>query len=179
LVELYAEGAVSIETLSMAHEGALLAAEEICTRMGYPEYKTAAVHYATYAVFWATKYCDDHAASVAGWIPRAVARQAIGSPSLLAPGQLETLREIEREQERHAAQLVRHIFGNPFCPSAAPTDIPSAVSNLAGTLYTGEPCHFALHDALLDAGHAELAAHFREPYHPKGCWALDLILGKQ
>jgi hypothetical protein len=35
-----------------------------------------------------------------------------------------------------------------------------------------------LHDALLEAGHAELAEAFREPMHPKGCWALDLILGK-
>jgi hypothetical protein len=32
---------------------------------------------------------------------------------------------------------------------------------------------------LLEAGHAELAAHFQERDHPKGCWALDLILGKR
>jgi hypothetical protein len=37
----------------------------------------------------------------------------------------------------------------------------------------------ALHDALLEEGHAELADHFRqEAVHPKCCWALDLILGK-
>jgi hypothetical protein len=29
------------------------------------------------------------------------------------------------------------------------------------------------------AGHAELADHFREEqHHPKGCWVLDLVLGK-
>lgn len=54
----------------------------------------------------------------------------------------------------------------------------SCVIQVATSLYAGDPCHFALHDALLDAGHAELAEHFREPYHPKGCWALDLLLGK-
>jgi hypothetical protein len=28
-------------------------------------------------------------------------------------------------------------------------------------------------------GHAELAEHFRqERWHPKGCWAVDLILAK-
>jgi hypothetical protein len=36
-----------------------------------------------------------------------------------------------------------------------------------------------LHDALLEAGHPELAEHFQqEQWHPKGCFALDLILGK-
>jgi hypothetical protein len=56
----------------------------------------------------------------------------------------------------------------------------STVTQLAESLYAGEDCAFALHDALLEAGHAELAQHFREEkWHPKGCWALDLILGKK
>jgi hypothetical protein len=34
-------------------------------------------------------------------------------------------------------------------------------------------------NALLEAGHHELAEHFRcEEWHPKGCWALDVILGR-
>jgi len=34
-------------------------------------------------------------------------------------------------------------------------------------------------DALEEAGHQELAQHFRkEEWHPKGCWAIDAILGK-
>jgi hypothetical protein len=33
---------------------------------------------------------------------------------------------------------------------------------------------------LLDAGHPELADHFHtDQSHPKGCWAVDLILGKK
>jgi hypothetical protein len=44
-------------------------------------------------------------------------------------------------------------------------------------MYAGEDRSFALHDALLEAGHAELADHFRAKDHPKGCWVLDLILG--
>lgn len=36
-----------------------------------------------------------------------------------------------------------------------------------------------LHDALLEAGHVGLAEHFRDPEHPKGCWAMDMILGKE
>jgi hypothetical protein len=51
---------------------------------------------------------------------------------------------------------------------------------LADSLYEGQDCAFALHDALLEAGHAELAEHFREEKaHPKGCWVVDMILGKE
>ncbi|MBY0527960.1 MAG: hypothetical protein K2R98_31470 [Gemmataceae bacterium] len=78
----------------------------------------------------------------------------------------------------HAASLVRHIVGNPFRPFVAPPSCPSPARLLAEAIYSGEDCAFALHDALLDAGHVELAEHFREKEHPKGCWALDLILGK-
>ena len=47
-------------------------------------------------------------------------------------------------------------------------------------LYDGQDRAFALHDALLEAGHAELAEHFRqETWHPKGCWVVDLILGRK
>ena len=80
--------------------------------------------------------------------------------------------------KREQIALLRHIFGNPFRPYPAPDHWPLAVVELAAAVYDDLDCCFALHDALLDAGHAELAEHFREPYHPKGCWALDLILGK-
>jgi hypothetical protein len=77
------------------------------------------------------------------------------------------------------ADLVRHIFGNPFHPYPAPPSWPSIVVQLAESLYAGQDYAFALHDALLEAGHAELAEHFREEKsHPKGCWVVDLILGK-
>lgn len=76
--------------------------------------------------------------------------------------------------------LVKHIVGNPFRPHKAERfqANESTITHLAESAYEGEPCAFALHDALLEAGQADLAEHFREPEHPKGCWALDLILGK-
>jgi hypothetical protein len=52
------------------------------------------------------------------------------------------------------------------------------VVRLAEALYAGADCGFALHDALLEIGYTDLAEHFREPCHPKGCWAVDLILGR-
>jgi hypothetical protein len=45
--------------------------------------------------------------------------------------------------------------------------------------YNGADATFALHDALLEAGHPDLAEHFQaEQWHPKGCWVVDLLLGK-
>jgi hypothetical protein len=76
------------------------------------------------------------------------------------------------------AELMRHIFGNPF-RTFPPIDFSANIVGLAEALYVGEDYAFALHDALLDAGHVELAEHFRDAVHPKGCWALDLIRGKQ
>jgi hypothetical protein len=77
------------------------------------------------------------------------------------------------------ADLVRHIAGNPFRPHPTPPAWPANIVQLAESLYNGQDCASALRDALRDAGHAELAEHFRqEQWHPKGCWVLDLLLGK-
>lgn len=82
--------------------------------------------------------------------------------------------------ERQAqADLLRHIVGNPFRPYATPDFWPATVVELAQAVYDGSSDHRILSDALEDAGHRELAEHFRrEDWHPKGCWALDLILAK-
>jgi hypothetical protein len=91
----------------------------------------------------------------------------------------KTVALFSKSEEKVHANLLRHIMGNPFKPYPAPASSPSSVVQLAESLYAGTDCAFALHDALLDAGHAELAEHFRqEQWHPKGCWAIDVILGK-
>jgi hypothetical protein len=76
--------------------------------------------------------------------------------------------------------LLRHILGNPFRLFPPPPPMPEAVYALARSLYDGDSCCLALHDALTGANQPSLAEHFRDPneWHPKGCWALDLILGK-
>ena len=52
------------------------------------------------------------------------------------------------------------LIGNPFRPPVKRATTPT-ITALAETLDTGEDCGFALHDALLEAGHADLAEHFR------------------
>lgn len=85
----------------------------------------------------------------------------------------------QKEYHGHAA-LLRHIIGNPFRPYPAPSSWPSTVVQLAESLYQGQDCRLPLSDALEESGHQELAEHFRrEEWHPKGCFALDLVLGKE
>lgn len=80
--------------------------------------------------------------------------------------------------KREQIRLLQHIVGNSWRPHSRPPFWPTTVTSLGLSLYHGEDCYFALHDALLEVGHGELAEHFREPIHPKGCWALDLIRGR-
>jgi len=94
--------------------------------------------------------------------------------------EMEYHSECVRKQKAAQADLLRHIFGNPLRAFPTPDHWPATITQLADALYHGEDCGFALHDALLDAGHSDLAQHFRyEQAHPKGCWAVDLLLGKE
>jgi hypothetical protein len=77
------------------------------------------------------------------------------------------------------ANLLRHLVGNPLRPFSPTLTWPETICALVSALYNGEECHYALADALMETGHVELAEHFHEPGHPKGCWAMDLILGKK
>src|SRR6185295_3535326 len=74
----------------------------------------------------------------------------------------------DRGELENQADLLRHIVGNPFRPYPAPEFWPSTVTMLAQAMYEGQDCWFALHDALVESGHPELADHFTEgESHPK------------
>jgi hypothetical protein len=83
------------------------------------------------------------------------------------------------------ANLLRDIFGNPFRPVAfAPSWRTSAALDLARAMY--ESRDFAampiLADALEDAGceNGDVLAHCRgDGPHVRGCWVVDLVLGKE
>jgi hypothetical protein len=82
------------------------------------------------------------------------------------------------QEGRRQANLLRHMFPNPFRLYSADR-WPSSVIQLAQAIYNGAEAGFALHDALLEAGHPALAQHFQdEQCHPKGCRVLDLLLAK-
>jgi hypothetical protein len=82
------------------------------------------------------------------------------------------------------AKLVEDIFGNPFRPVAVdPAWRTSDVLAMCRGMY--EARDFAampiLADALQDAGceNADVLAHCRgDGPHVRGCWVVDLLLGK-
>jgi hypothetical protein len=104
-----------------------------------------------------------------------------GRPQHLHPDEFQT--GVTREHAAQAA-LVRDVFGNPFRPVAFHRSwrTDTAVS-LARTMY--EERDFSampiLADALQDAGcdNDDTLNHCRgNGPHVRGCWAVDLVLGK-
>ena len=113
----------------------------------------------------------------------------VDAATLLLGGTAEGLElygpELESQTRRAIAGILRDIFGNPFRPVAIDSSwLTSSVTGLAQTIY-GERAfnHLPiLADALEDAGctNADILNHCRQPGdHARGCWALDLILGKE
>jgi hypothetical protein len=90
---------------------------------------------------------------------------------------------IQAEQDRQAL-LLREVFSNPFRPiTLDPTWATPAIVHLALSLY--EERRFedmpVLADALEEAGCQDAAVleHCRGPGpHVRGCWVIDLVLGK-
>lgn len=83
-------------------------------------------------------------------------------------------------EAKHQACLLREIIGNPFCSYDMPKNLSPTVVQIASTHYDHGNCAFALRDSLLDIGSIEFAEHFttKDDWHPKGCWVIDVILGK-
>jgi hypothetical protein len=83
------------------------------------------------------------------------------------------------------ADLLRDIFGNPFRPSELrPEWLTSTVVALAQGIYADYAFDRMpiLADALQDAGCDDdgILSHCREPReHARGCWGVDLLLGKK
>jgi hypothetical protein len=83
------------------------------------------------------------------------------------------------------ADLLRDIFGNPFRPvTFSPAWRTDTAVALARQMYEGRDFSAMpiLADALQDAGcdNADILNHCRGPGpHVRGCWVVDLVLGKQ
>jgi hypothetical protein len=89
------------------------------------------------------------------------------------------------EDRKRACSLLRDIFGNPFCPVSFSAEwLTDTTLALARQMYESRDFSAMpiLADALQDAGcdNEDLLNHCRQPgKHVRGCWALDLILGKE
>jgi hypothetical protein len=90
-----------------------------------------------------------------------------------------------REVYRPLPGLLREIIGNPFRPvTLDPAWLTSTVVALARGIYDERAFDRMpiLADALQDAGcdSDDLLTHCRDPHqdHVRGCWVVDLVLGK-
>ena len=81
-------------------------------------------------------------------------------------------------------RFLRDIFGNPFrLVAIEPAWLTETVVGIARGIYEDRAFERMpiLADALQDAGceHPDILTHCREPgVHVRGCWVVDLVLGK-
>jgi hypothetical protein len=128
---------------------------------------------------------------VMGWRQRALAsttdlamRWRLSEMARAVCGQVATAANRPEFELKQHGKLLRDIFGNPFRPVAFdPSWRTSTAIGIAATMYDSRD--FApmpiLADALEDAGcdHPDVLAHCRGPGpHVRGCWVVDLVLGK-
>jgi hypothetical protein len=89
------------------------------------------------------------------------------------------------DAENHFCNLLRDIYGSPFRPTTLDTAwLTSEVVVLAQTIYDNRAFGRLpeLADALEQAGctDADVLDHCRQPgEHVRGCWVVDLVLGKE
>jgi hypothetical protein len=110
-----------------------------------------------------------------------------GAPAF-APPYFIILERVKGRDAEASAQcvLVRDIFGNPFRPvTFDPNWRTTTALALAQGIYDERAFDRfpILADALQDAGcdNEDILNHLRDPSatHVRGCWALDLVLGKE
>jgi hypothetical protein len=153
--------------------------EKLC---GNPEAQTAA--WVAALAMWSLRF--QHYKSAAGEVAHALAIEHTGLPiRLYYPGHpLKHKSRWDCEQATHA-DLLRDIFGNPFRPvtfsSSWRTD---TALTLARQMYDSREFSAMpiLADALQDAGcdNDGILTHCRgDGPHVRGCWVVDLVLGKE
>jgi hypothetical protein len=94
-------------------------------------------------------------------------------------------KELTKAEKKWQAIALRDLFGNPFRPvSVDPSWLTSDVVALATGIYEERAFDRMpiLADALMDAScdNDDVLNHCRQPVeHVRGCWVVDLILGKR
>ncbi|WP_232056353.1 hypothetical protein [Tuwongella immobilis] len=92
---------------------------------------------------------------------------------------------VDEKQRAELSKIQRDIFGNPFRQVIFdPAWRTSSVLLLANQIYESRDFSVLpfLFDALQDGGcvNQDILTHCREPgIHVRGCWVIDLILGKE
>jgi hypothetical protein len=188
LVELFADGMVGQEDLRRAER----AANEIAHH-GYDTSTptTSVLYHAATAMEQAIYYDPDapythhmtdvsrHIAYSAGYAAAPATREGWERDRLVV------FQKAEATERQAMAELVREVLGNPFRPVTLDRAwLTSTVVALARQMYDARdfsPMPI-LADALQDAGcdNEDILGHCRGPGpHVRGCWVVDLVLGKE
>ena len=180
--ERFADGLVSAAKCRVAFEQA----EAVALERGRP--------WSPDAFTYATSSAGDASTLHATTVPMAISAASTASKAVgCAAGEIASDEDYDRTSDAAARQevveqsrLVRDIFGNPFRPVAFDAAWrTSDVVLLANGIYEEKAFDRMpiLADALQDAGcdSDALLSHLRDTSatHVRGCWALDLVLGKQ
>jgi hypothetical protein len=199
--EQYADGGIDLATLRTCSEAAesawnesAVTAHAIFDERGYGDYRAnAAIHAAdaAYRVMWNS---SEHSGfdDAVETVHYAVCRM-LDATHLLSETQVEgDLSSIFDRWDSHvvtegaaASRLIVDLFGNPFCPTSFRSEwrTETVVALARHVYHSGEfDAMPVLGDALEDAGCSDggLLSHLRGPGpHLRGCWTIDLILGKQ
>jgi hypothetical protein len=122
----------------------------------------------TFHLPWNTEFAPETSASAAaGYAIRLISARG---------------RKLARERQSH---ILRDIIGNPYRRPASTTNWQTAlVVSLAQAIYDQRAFDRMpiLADALEDAGctNTDVLSHCRQPgQHVRGCWVVDLLLGKK
>jgi hypothetical protein len=163
VVERFAEGAASLPELSQAQDVAIDAA-----RTAEGEAVWMATSSDAFSAAFEASFCAAGQEACLGW-----------------PGRNENDQVSVVQEHTTFAALLRDIFGNPFRPvTFDPRWRTSDVVGLAQAIYDDKAFERMpiLADALMDAGceDEQVIGHCRGdgPY-VRGCWVVDLVLGKE
>ena len=184
--ECYADNQSTLATLSEARADSLRAMEDAAGDSESAVLGHTKWHAATTVIFCTDLLCRWDSAR--GGSQEARQAESCHLFESVHPGVEVPFPEPDAADGSAHAALLREIFGNPFLPSPP---VPPAVlawndgtvRRLAEAIYDERAFERLpiLADALLDAGcdNEDLIQHCRSPGpHVRGCWAVDLILGK-
>jgi hypothetical protein len=171
VAERFADNLVGSSELALAFDAARIASDEVRLQLGGRQSKGIKSQQGNRTLMSAAEVATNATASVCS-----------------IPLLWDVLHRVEWSQSNTEgftlACYLRDIFGNPFRPVIAdPRWLTSNVTDLARTIYDERAFDRLpiLADALMDAGCADEAilSHCRsEGPHVRGCWVVDLVLGK-
>jgi hypothetical protein len=178
VAERYADGFATVQQLHDVQARALVLADAETAQAFQGQPNSYSAYSAAAAVAWEFRDGADplkHAADAIAWTG------IVGN----GPPHRREANERRRAVLRDQADLVRDVFGNPFQLLSFDARLRSIdVVALATTIYDDRAFDRLpiLADALMDAGctNDDIISHCHSPGpHVRGCWVVDLILGKQ